>query len=265
MRRIRSLMVVSICGALVGSLSSAMGQPSVVPRAGQPAVQVQVGPGQRAQQPHGDQTLASCVAIDNQEEVAIGKFAKDKAHDQQVKDFAAMIVKDHQAFLQKLQKFAPEAASDGYLTEAPATAKRPGKPTDENPKTSATGIQQVGGTVATHATGSLDFVQLHREMAQECLKESKQQLSKKSGHEFDECFIGFQIAKHAAMKNKLTVFQRHTSGELSQLLADGAEATQKHMDKAEEIMKNLAHSSSSDSKQSREKKSSDDSNKKSTD
>ena len=36
-------------------------------------------------------------------------------------------------------------------------------------------------------------------------------MSKKDGAEFDECFIGYQIAMHAGMKNKLVVFERHVS------------------------------------------------------
>ena len=71
---------------------------------------------------------------------------------------------------------------------------------------------------------------------------------KKKGAELDQCFIGFQIAKHAAMKTKLTVFQRHASSELAQVFGQGIETTEKHMQEAEAIMKKL---DASDSKSER--------------
>lgn len=89
-------------------------------------------------------------------------------------------------------------------------------------------------------TRGVDFVQLHREIANECLAKSKKRLSDKDDKEIDACFIGSQIAAHMAMLDKLTVFQRHTSGELQQLLAEASDTTQKHLEKAEKIMKDLA-------------------------
>jgi predicted outer membrane protein len=259
----------------------------------QPGVQVQVG-GQvhQGQWQGNDHMLATCAAIDNQEEIALAKFAEKKASKKEVKEFAEMIAKDHKDFLQKLQRFAPEATGEGFLMERQNTnensrdrsAQAPRRENEGNiQKTSATDrketreVAQAGGAVQNEnraaqpaqpgqqqprqqiqpgqqAQQPLDMAMLHKEIAEQCLADAKHEMDKKDGDKFDECFIGHQIAKHAAMKEKLTVFQRHSTPELAQLFAEGSETTQKHLKKAEKIMEDLRDSSSSNSKSSDSKK-----------
>jgi len=273
---LRKLVAVSACGASLSVASLASAQ-QVQPRAAQPQrvqqVQGQPRAGQVVQQTqwqNTDHQLATCIAIGNQTEVAIAKIAEEKAKSKDVKEFAQMLVKDHTAFLQKLQKFAPEATQEGYLNDQQET-------TNENQRTSATQprtpgvqvqvqpaggqvevkkgqIQQTAGTdqaAGAEAGQPLDFVQLHREIAEECIRSAKQGMSKKDGKEFDECFIGFQIAAHAEMKNKLTVLQRHASSDLAQVIGDGIQTTERHMKKAEGLIKDLADSGSSVTKRDR--------------
>ena len=46
-----------------------------------------------------EQALATCVAIANQEEIAISQFAQDKVQNEKVREFAKMMVKEHTAYL----------------------------------------------------------------------------------------------------------------------------------------------------------------------
>jgi predicted outer membrane protein len=252
----------------------------------QPGVQVQVGGQvQRGQWQGNDHMLATCAAIDNQEEIALAKFAEKKASKKEVKEFAEMIAKDHQDFLQKLRRFAPEATGEGFLMERQNTnentrdrsAQAPRRENQGNiQRTSATDrnetreVAQAGGAAQNENRAAqprqpiqqvqpgqqqpLDMAMLHKEIAEQCLADTKHELDKKDGDKFDECFIGLQIAKHAAMKEKLTVFERHSTQELAQLFAEGKETTQKHLKKAEKIMEDLRDSSSSNSKSSDSKK-----------
>lgn len=247
----RKLVALSACGAGLYCTNVVVAQqaPQNQPRGNQ--VQVQAGAGQLDQQTiwkNNDQLLANCVAIQNQAEIAIAKNAQEKAKNKDVKEFAQMLVKDHQAFLQKLQRFAPETTREGYLNDRNETAS--------NDQKSSSKVQPAGGevrnangqiqqTAATQNAGSdagqpINIIQLHREIAEECIRSAKSGMSKKDGKEFDECFVGFQIAAHAEMKNKLTVFQRHVSGDLKQILSDGLETTEKHLKKAEDLMKDLS-------------------------
>ncbi len=242
--------------ALSGSLASAttviaqQSRPAPAPTGQNATTSAPVrGEADRATWQNSDQTLATCVAIANQTEVAIARFAKDKVQNQEVKDFANQLVKDHQALLQKLQRFAPEATREGYLQagqdsaggNVTATAKTGVQPAGGANRPPATGaIQQTAGAQPAESRG-VDFIQLHREIANECLASAKKRLSEKNDKEVDQCFIGTQIAAHMAMLDKLTVMQRHTSGELKELLVDASETTQHHLDKAEKIMKDLGN------------------------
>lgn len=275
----------SLCGiALIGAAIAAdpqnqtQNQNQNQQRANQPGVNVQapgvnVQVGQRGM--HRDQALASCIAIANQEEIALARLAEEKTKSKDVKEFAEMLVKDHQGFLQKLSKFAPEATREGFLMERNQTLNNNSQSSTNQKRTDseiqpAAGaaradnqkdgqrVQQTAGTAQdpAHAGQQLDFFAMHKEMAQECLANAKAKMNREDGEKFDKCFIGHQIGMHEQMKVTLTVFQRHTSGELNQIISDGLKTTESHLKKAEDIMKNLEASSSGSRRDSDSKKSS---------
>ena len=88
--------------------------------------------------------------------------------------------------------------------------------------------RQIQQTSATSGQG-VDFLQIRREIAQECLASAKK-LTEDTEHT-DKCFLGMQLPAQLAMISELTVLEKHTSGELQQLLADGKETTQQHLEK----------------------------------
>jgi len=256
----RTVIALSACGVGLSITNLAVAQQAQQnqPRANQSQqVQGQAGVGQVDQQTiwkNNDQLLANCVAIQNQAEIAIAKNAQEKAKNKDVKEFAQMLVKDHQSFLQKLQRFAPETTREGYLNDRSETASNDQK---SNSKVQPAGGEvrnakgQIQQTAGARDAGSeaqpINVIQLHREIAEECVRSAKSGMSKKDGKEFDECFVGFQIAAHAEMKDKLIVFQRHVSGDLKQILSDGFDTTEKHLKKAEELMKDLKDDAKSES------------------
>lgn len=207
------------------------------------------GQADRSAWQNADQALATCAAISNQLEIAVVQAAKSKLQDDKVKEFADMLIEDHQAALKKLQRFAPEATRSDSLQDGQESAEREDGSTAKNRVQPAAGtardanksgtIQQTSGTQPGQNAQGIDFIQLHREIASECLTQAKKRLSEKDDKEIDACFVGLQIAAHMAMLDKLTVFERHASGELKQVLADASETTQKHLDKAEKLMKDL--------------------------
>lgn len=246
-------------------------QPAQPGQPARPGVQFQVNPNQPVAQPApmqqavSQQSMAACVAISNQEEVSLAQFASDKAKDDEVKEFAKMLVTDHQSFLKKLQRFTPEARHNSLdelasnqdrndrseATNAagtqPQLQAQPRQPQPQQPQAQpGRPIQQTAGQQPQigQAT-SLDMIQLHREIAQQCLSDAKKKMSKEEGDKFDACFIGHQMAMHGGMKATLTVLQRHSSGEFASLLGEGLETTDKHLKQAEKIMERL-HGDKSD-------------------
>jgi len=132
---------------------------------------------------------------------------------------------------------SPASQQPNSRTDASQSTDQPNSnpSKDRNPN-------QINASSSAHA--SIDMMQLQREMAQQCLTDSKQYLGKKEGAEFDKCFVGMQIAKHAAMHSKLVVLQRHTSDELQQIVAEGIQTTAKHLKEAETLMTKLDANSS---------------------
>lgn len=215
----------------------------------QDQVQAQLGQPQPAARQAGaqvnDHSIATCTVIGNQEEIEIAKFAQSRTKNDDVQNFAKMLVDDHQEFLKKLERFAPDAVRDNPLArnEQPASntggvrpaggavpPARPGQP-----------IQQTAGAQprAAQPGAPVDFVQLHREIAAQCLADTTKMLGEKKGAEFDACFVGQQIGAHAAMQSKLTVLQRHATSELAKILGEGIEVAQNHRKEAEKLMKQL--------------------------
>lgn len=199
-----------------------------------------------------DHMFASCVAVGNQEEVIIAEFGRKKAHSDEVKKFAETMVADHHAFLLKLKKFAPEATQPGFLDTGVKEAQAEGKGSKvvkavaKILQTAASddaddkkGVENAGGADVSHK--GIDFLQMQRELANECLALTREKLGEKSGAEFDECFMGQQIGMHLGMKAKLTVLKRHASSELAGILADGLKTTDQHLAKAEHVLKTISH------------------------
>lgn len=226
--------------------------------------------GDHAQWQNADHVMAACVAIDNQEEVALATMAQDKLQNEEAKQFAAMLIKDHQTYLSSLEKFAPGMASQelehgAAVGQARGDDNRSGVEQARGEKSAnAPGIRQTSGNDrdrdkknqnrqttgndkndqnsqgAHQAQNDLpDLIQMQREIAQECLRATREEMQGKQGIDADKCFIGAQIVKHGAMIAKLTVLQRHASDELAQVFAQGAETTEKHKQQAEQIMKKL--------------------------
>ncbi len=167
-----------------------------------------------------DQTFAKCLAIANQEQVAIARFAKEKATTKEVREFAATLEKAHLSCLEQLSGISPQIGSNSNAVT----------------KTS---------TTASNNSSNVDFLQLHQEISTQCLKDSEEYLSKKEGAEFDKCFLGMEIAKHAGMQSTLTVLQRHATGKLQGLIKDGLAKNEQHMEVAVNLMEKLAANDSS--------------------
>lgn len=207
--------------------------------------------------------LATCLTICNQAEIEMAKFGEEHTKHDKVKEFAEMLQKDHQAFVEKLSKFA----QDGQRTAAATTTTNAADANDRQERReerreerqadraanggTAVRAEVAGVNVSTTApnAGAANndghhahhaVIQLHREITEQCLSDGKKLLEKhKEEGKFDEAFVGMQIGAHAQMKSMLTVFEKHASGELAEVIADGRKTTENHMKKAESLMEEL--------------------------
>jgi predicted outer membrane protein len=162
-----------------------------------------------------DHILAKCLEITNQEVVAIATLAKEKSANEEVKALAMTLEKSHKECLAKLKAI-----------ETKITAGKKSPPSD-----SVVAIRP-------HAD-EVDFLTMHQEISDQCIKDTKEMLSKKVGKEFDSWFLGVQIAKHGMMHSSFSVLQRHTSGELQELIKSSLVKNDEHMKAAISLMERL--------------------------
>ncbi len=80
---------------------------------------------------------------------------------------------------------------------------------------------------------------MKRELAAQCLQSKQEELSQKSGAEFDKCFMGAQLGMHMEAIDTMKVFSKHTSGELKSTIEEGIKTAQSHLEHAKGIMKTL--------------------------
>jgi len=114
----------------------------------------------RGESSETDQFFAACLAAKNQGEVEIGKFASEHAQNQQVKQFAQMMVSDHQALLPRLQQLAgdqssSERSSSTQRTSSEMQSGQSGQLGQSNQQSATSGGlgQQAGGSGVTGQPG----------------------------------------------------------------------------------------------------------------
>jgi len=213
-----------------------------------------------------DVFLARWLIIDNQNEIELAKLAEQKTTDSQVKDFAQQMIQDHQLMIDQLSRYVGETGESRAST-APATAPALTPPATAQPRTVEPNRNGGGrtrtdvvreparapagqgtperrtaarvtdqGLIPGQANPQTGMLALKQELAEECRSSARQELDRKDGKEFDECFIGMQLAGHMMAIDTMKVFQRHASEALQQTIAGGMKTAEGHFAMAKKIM-----------------------------
>jgi len=217
--------------------------------------------------------MAACLLFGARNEIEMGKLAQDKAKSDDVKEFAAKMVKDHSQQSDKLTRLAGNLAGadtarggsgsdvrrevrrvpaeegrqearedrkegrDDARATGDRTERREGR---EDARDDRRDNRQDRTTTTTTGRGQgLNWVAVHHEIADQCLQSSKKELGNKEGHEFDQCYMGMQIAAHMHMLDTLKAFKNHATGELQQDIDDSIDTTESHLKHAKKIMDDL--------------------------
>lgn len=214
-----------------------------------------------------EEGLATALILANENEIKACQIAQQKSSSPEVKKFAQMMEQQHQEFLAKLQPFGETKQADRRSERQERVAAFRFNPEKEKEKAEkqaekrAEKIQQAGAEEVATADESKDahrdspegkdgvkglegtyyhrMSSLQEELAQQCRSTMEKELNAKSGQEFDECFVGMQIGAHMHMVDTLTVFERHVSGDLKEIVSSGLQTSQSHLDHAKSLMKTL--------------------------
>jgi predicted outer membrane protein len=196
-----------------------------------------------------DAMFATCLAIDNSAEIQVAEFAAQRLQNDQAKQFAQQLVRDHRAMLEKLGQFG---AKEINLNAANAKSDQPA---DVNVRAGAgqadvnvqvddrDGEQRRAERRETRTErregNEADFVAIKQEIAQECVRTAQEELAAKPANEVDRCYMAAQVFSHQHMLVGLKVLERHASPEMKETLAQAAQTTEQHLNHAKEILKSL--------------------------
>ncbi|MEX2168666.1 MAG: DUF4142 domain-containing protein [Pirellulales bacterium] len=202
-----------------------------------------------------DKSIAACLILGNHEQVALAEFAQSRAQNEQVKEFAQMMIKDHQKAISQLEQFAPQQVSlklEAQANEAGTRGRtRVARPEQDQaqPQEQATRRDpQFQGRTTTDQTveaggqqGDVmkQALKMQKEIAQQCLALTQRELSEHEGQKFDQAFVGQQIGAHIGMLAKLSGSDQFASAELQQVLQQQQETTQQHLQHAKQVMQEL--------------------------
>jgi len=257
--RIRALSAFAIPALLLASSLSAQAPQQGSKEKQPPAAKEQQGsksPTHAASGPSSsgqlDRILATWLVDDNRNEIALSENSVTRLNNPELKQFASKLIQDHQAFLRKLERFAPDVDADfgaaskiskpsdttpGQTPQpTPRNETKPGdKPSAEN----RSGTESSKAGAESHWVTVADMLAIKKDLNKECLTSASKELQQKSGAEFDKCFLGMQIGAHMGAISTLNVFKNRASKELSQVIAEALPTIQGHLDQAKNLMKKL--------------------------
>lgn len=187
------------------------------------------------------QHVAACLILSNEAEIALTQPAIEKLQSDGARELAQMIVKDHTAFVAKLKPHAPQAANL-KLNVHDAHKNATGAKTAEN------AAEANSTTDAAHGNATAADRSAAESMADKALRIEKsyvehkvsmiqERLNKEQGQNFEQAFLGCQIAGHISMLAKLEALQPELQGtELAPLVEQAQQTTSAHLKQAEQLM-----------------------------
>jgi predicted outer membrane protein len=135
---------------------------------------------------------------------------------------------------------AREARREGDPAAAPRPATRPARPVQAEIEL------KVGGDrprpevdVRLDRGGGLNWVSIHKQMADQCLTTVKQEFATKEGADFDRCYLGGQIMGHMKALDEIKVLRNYASAELRAELDACSQGCAEHLKEAKALAKKL--------------------------
>lgn len=244
--RLLPTFLTAVAGTTIAAFT-AQQEPAQTPRTNPPVETARAGTNPN------DGILAAWLIVDLRNGIEVSQMAQQRAQDPEVKQFAQKVAEEHRQLVQKLEPFAAsrtgaiEAGTPRDTRPAdPARPNDPNRPTDPDRPTDGT---RPAGTPAdagsprpvpgAHAGGGIDHVALIEELGAQCLSSARAELEKKTGAEFDHCFVGMAIGGHMKANDMMTVFQRHASSGLKTAINEGQKAIAMHLEMAKDIAEKM--------------------------
>jgi predicted outer membrane protein len=199
-------------------------------------------PEQMAQ--HWRQNVARCILLDNQGAVILNEFALEKLQNPEVRQFAQSMVKGHNEWVTKLQRFVPDSPSTDALSKRVYAIRNQIKSEKGTMPVSSETSESVRRTekmnekdMGKHFMHMIPAMQ--QQMAENCLAYMQAELSNVDKDQFDKAYIGLQIFNHVANLAKLRTFENFAPADLKPIITSEINTVQSHLEEARNLCKQL--------------------------
>jgi predicted outer membrane protein len=199
-----------------------------------------------------ERMIALDLLLGNQEEVALARLAQQRAENEEVRQFADSMIKDHEKAISELKRMMPHLASVQIGDSAGTSAGSPSAgQANAHAPASSRGADTGAGNHGTTAGGAAqvaasqaggDPARFHQDVARHCLELVKSELQEHQGAEFDMAYMGQQMSAHITMLAKLQASEQATSAELKDFVTHAIPMVQHHRMMAKEIKMKLKQS-----------------------
>jgi len=180
-----------------------------------------------------------------QSEIQLANFALQHTQNEEVRRFAQALIKDHVDLNKQLERFASEAvrARWGSEARAPAGGASAPQPGARGPQPGAEtaaqpGTQPAAGNEAGPMPGSM--FQIRQDISDQVVASIERELGKYQGADFDRAFLGQQFWGHVVFVASATAGGKHVSGELKQVVDQGAKTAEKQLEDCRKLIRDLS-------------------------
>jgi uncharacterized protein (DUF305 family) len=213
-----------------------------------PAREQAQDPAARAGQPGAavlDQMAAEGMMQMSQSEIQLANFALQHTKNEEVRNFAQMIIKDHVNLNKQLERFVSEEVRARWGNESRASAGEPSAP-QSDAKAPQSGTETAGqpaslpGSESTAGAKPASLFQIRQDMSDQLVSSIERELGQYQGSDFDRAFLGQQFWGHVVFIASSTAGGKHLSGDLKQVADQGAKTAEKHLDDCRKLIRDLS-------------------------
>jgi len=181
--------------------------------------------------------FAAKLLLANKAEIALSKIAEQRSQNAEVKQLAAMLIRDHEKLDQQIAQLAPQAAAKFAARTGRRTTETPEQiRTSEQTRTGAR--EQAAGENSAHGVLTR-LCQIEHKACDIHTEHCKAMLERYQGQDFDMAYLGMQIGAHTWLLSELEAIGNVGNSEFQALVTEARQSVEQHLTKAKQLAQKL--------------------------
>lgn len=176
------------------------------------------------------EAIAKKLQKANEAEIELATMAGKKTKNDDLKKLTTMIVKDHQALSQELQKYCDVNAASAQHGQNQSAANQRGNQIPSDAQT------QTRLNVSQSARVPQELCDVAEQACDNSLKMAKETLGKLEGRDFELAFLAHQCFAHSLMLAELNAIESEGPQELRSIAQKAGQTVEQHLEKAQQLV-----------------------------